>query len=163
MGHDTDARHHKPRFSRSSFLIPAHKLLFSIIRLMSTPVRFERLLNFLQPTHYAYNIQLAHLEKQINRRKLQENSNYRNAYRRIKNRVGPSYNARVAKGRRAILANAALMIQRHWRGTRVRKPTRVVFINPNNQSGYIGTSYRAPVLTKIHTAKIRRNKNARFA
>jgi hypothetical protein len=51
---------------------------------MNTPARFQRLLNYLTKNHPAYNIQLAYLEKQINRNKLQTNANYKNAYNRIK-------------------------------------------------------------------------------
>lgn len=129
---------------------------------MSTPVRFERLLNVLQKTNPAYNIQLAHLESAINRRKLQTPGEYRNSYRRIKTLVGPNYNSRVARGRNAIMKNAATLIQKHWRGTAVRKP-KVVFVqNPNNGNLMLATSVRAPILKKLHTAKVRRNTRARL-
>jgi acyl-homoserine lactone acylase PvdQ len=129
---------------------------------MSTPVRFERLLNFLQKTNPAYNIQLAHLESAINRRKLQTPGEYRNSYRRIKALVGPNYNARVARGRQAIMKNAATLIQKHWRGTRTRKPKVVLVQNPNNGNIMLATSVRVPTLTKIHTAKVSRNTRARL-
>jgi hypothetical protein len=129
---------------------------------MSTPVRFERLLNFMKKTSPAYNIQLAHLESMINRNKLQTPGEYRNSYRRIRALVGPNYNARVAKGRNAITKNAATLIQKHWRGTSVRKPKRLVFLNPNGNSAFLGTSSLPQVLRKLHAAKVRRNRAARF-
>ena len=129
---------------------------------MSTPVRFERLLGFMQKNSPAYNIQLAHLERMIKRNKLQTPGEYRNSYRRVKAMVGPTYNARVARGRQAIMQNAATLIQKHWRGTRVRKPKVVLVQNPNNGNIMLATSIRVPTLTKIHAAKVRRNRRARF-
>jgi len=129
---------------------------------MNTPARFQRLLNYLTKNHPAYNIQLAYLEKQINRNKLQTNANYKNAYNRIKASVGPGYNQRVAKGRKAILNTAATLIQRHWRGTKTRKPKIVLVKNPNNGNIMLATTVRPPILKKIHTAKVRRNIAARY-
>ena len=129
---------------------------------MSTPKRFERLLGFMKKNSPAYNIQLAHLEGSINRSKLQTPGEYRNAYRRIKALVGPTYNARVARGRQAIVTNAATLIQKHWRGTRARKPKVVLVQNPNNGNYMLATSIRAPVVSKLHAAKVRRNRRARF-
>ena len=46
MGHDTYARHHKPRFSCSSFITHPYKLLFSFLTLMSSPrSRFRASMN----------------------------------------------------------------------------------------------------------------------
>jgi hypothetical protein len=129
---------------------------------MSTPIRFERLLNFMNKNNPAYNVQLAHLESVINRSKLQTPGEYRNSYRRIKALVGPNYNARVAKGRNAIMKSAATLIQKHWRGTSVRKPKRLVFLNPNGNSAFLGTSSLPSILKKLRTAKVRRNRAARF-
>lgn len=123
---------------------------------MNTPARFQRLLDYLTKNHPAYNIQLAYLENQINRNKLQTNPNYKNAYNRIKASVGAGYNQRVAKGRKAILNIAATLIQRHWRGTKTRKPKIVLVKNPNNGNLMLATTVR-PILKKIHTAKVRRN------
>ena len=129
---------------------------------MSTPARFERMLNFMQKTNPAYNIQLAHLENKIKRNKLQTPGEYRNAYRRIKASVGPNYNARVARGRQAIMRNSAMLIQKHWRGTAARKPKVVLVQNPNNGNLMLATSIRPPVLKNIHGAKVRRNTRARL-
>ena len=129
---------------------------------MSTPVRFERLLNFIKKNNPAYNVQLAHLESMINRSKLQTPGEYRNSYRRIKALVGPNYNSRVAKGRNAIMKSAATLIQKHWRGTSVRKPKRLVFLNPNGNSAFLGTSSLPSILRKLRTAKVKRNRAARF-
>ena len=132
------------------------------LSMASTPLRFERLLNFLTKNNPAYNVQLAHLERIINRSKLQTPGEYRNSYRRIRASVGPSYNARVARGRNAVMKNAATLIQKHWRGTRARKPKRLVFLNPNGNSAYLGTSTLPSILRRLRAAKVRRNRNARF-
>jgi hypothetical protein len=110
----------------------------------------------------AFNMQLAHLEKQINRNKLQTNQKYRKTYNSIKKSVGRNYNNRVARGRRLIINNAATRIQRHWRGTKTRKPAIVLVKSPNNGNLMLGTSIRAPILRKIHRSKVRRNREALY-
>ena len=57
---------------------------------------------------------------------------------------------------------AAVTIQKHVRGTAVRKPKIVLVQNPNNGNIMLATSVRAPILKKLHTAKVRTNTRARL-
>jgi hypothetical protein len=126
----------------------------------TTPERFERLLfSHIGKNHPVFNIQLAHLEKLINRARLAQNAQYKKVYRRIKKLVGSNYNTRVARGRNAYAQSSATTIQRHWRGTSVRRPKNVLVKNPNSALMY-GLRQTPSILVKLHANKVRRNKLA---
>ena len=120
---------------------------------------FERLLKYLrnQGNNYHINIQLAYLERALNRQKLRTNAEYRNEYNRIKAFVGPNFNARTARGKNALRLHSAKLIQRHWRGTAARKPKFVLVQNPNNGNLMLATVSRPAVIKKIHRNKVARN------
>lgn len=125
-----------------------------------TPERFERLLTrVITKNNPAFNIQLAHLEKALNRNRLARSPAYRAPYNRIRAFVGPNYNARLARGRSAVVGNAATLIQRHWRGTRTRKPKTALVITYGSPFMY-AIEERTPILKKLHRSKVRRNINA---
>lgn len=126
---------------------------------MNTLAMFNRVLDFMGTNNPYYNVQLYHLEQIIDRRKLQNNSNYRNAYRRIRNRVGQNYNARVARGRDLYRQEYATLIQRHWRGMSVRRPKTAIVVNPNNGMAW-ATTVPPSIIKKLRNAKIARNKNS---
>lgn len=140
----------------------------------TTPERFERLLfSHLTKNHPAFNVQLAHLESALNRARLARNANYRNTYERIRRLTGPNYNTRVARGKKNVAHGAATTIQRHWRGTSVRRPILASYAliasrpksllvkTPNNS--YMYAIRRTPVAVRLHRNKVRRNKLARWA
>ena len=142
--------------------------------MITTPERFERLLfTHLGKNHPAFNVQLRHLEKLLNRSRLAQKGPYKNAYQRIRKMIGPNYNRRVARGRNIAAQNAATTIQRHWRGTSVRRPilASYAFIasrpknllvkTPNNS--YMYAIRRTPVAIRLHRNKVRRNRLARWA
>lgn len=135
-----------------------------------TPERFERLLTFLGKNNPSFNVQLAHLERLLNRARLARNAEYKNAYQRVRKMVGPTYNTRVARGQNNVRQNSATTIQKHWRGTSVRRPILASYAaiasrpksllvkNPNN--AYMYATRRTPVLIRLHRNKVRRNKRA---
>ena len=128
--------------------------------MITTPERFERLLfTHLGKNDPVFNIELRHLEKLINRARLAQNARYKNAYQRIRKLVGPNYNTRVARGRRAYANRSARTIQRHWRGTSVRRPKNVLVKNPNNALMY-AISHTPSILVKLRANKVGRNKLA---
>jgi RNase P protein component len=124
--------------------------------------RVERLLHYLrnQGNNYHINIQLAHLDRSLNRQKLRTNAEYRNTYNRIKSFIGPNFNARTTRGKNALKLKSAKLIQRHWRGTAARKPKFVLVQNPNNGNLMLATVSRPSVIKKIHRNKVARNRAA---
>jgi RNase P protein component len=124
--------------------------------------RVERLLHYLrnQGNNYHINIQLAHLDRSLDRQKLRTNAEYRNTYNRIKSFIGPNFNARTTRGNNALKLKSAKLIQRHWRGTAVRKPKFVLVQNPNNGNLMLATVSRPSLIKKIHRNKVARNRAA---